>query len=60
MRRTKLFLFLLFAVAGFADWAAPPLRGTGDLGVIIERASGRLQPGRVGTAHLNRPTGCEW
>lgn len=44
-----LVLFLLGLVlglafgAGSAASAEPELRGTGDLGVIIERASGRIQ-----------------
>ncbi|HYR01041.1 MAG TPA: cytochrome D1 domain-containing protein [Casimicrobiaceae bacterium] len=34
---------LLFLALASAAAAAPPLRGTGDLGVVVERAAGRLQ-----------------
>jgi protein NirF len=36
-------LFLLLAVAALAGCASPQLRGTGDLGVVIERAAGSIQ-----------------
>jgi protein NirF len=36
-------LLVLAAVAALAGCAAPQLRGTGDLGVVIERAAGSIQ-----------------
>jgi protein NirF len=36
-------LFLLFALLALTGCATPVLRGTGDLGVVIERASGSVQ-----------------
>ena len=36
-------LLVLVAVAALAGCAAPQLRGTGDLGVVIERAAGSIQ-----------------
>ncbi|WP_374680901.1 cytochrome D1 domain-containing protein, partial [Accumulibacter sp.] len=35
-------LFSLLAIVVLAGCAAPPLRGTGDLGLVIERASGQV------------------
>lgn len=36
-------LILLFAIFAFSGCATTPLRGTGDLGVVVERAAGSLQ-----------------
>ena len=45
-------LLLLLAAAALAGCATPQLRGTGDLGVVIERAAGSMQV--VETTHRTR------
>jgi len=41
--RTRISIFLLLALGALAGCAGTNLRGTGDLGVVIERASGSVQ-----------------
>ena len=58
-------LVAALALAGCATTPPEALRGTGDLGVVIERAAGRVQivehstntslatvPGQIGRAHV--------
>ncbi|MGE5027961.1 MAG: hypothetical protein ACM3JK_05755, partial [Betaproteobacteria bacterium] len=45
-------MLFLAAALSLAGCATPPLRGTGDLGVVIERAAGSVQV--VDTTHRTR------